>query len=339
VTALADALALPALTADGRDVSVAEVAAAGLHLSQWSGVERRAREAAACAVTGLEGPEEDVRAAAAAFRRERRLLSAEEMEAWLARRGLSAGAWMRWVRGDVARRYMAEGAERPDPEAVTVSAAELWAEALCSGTLARAARRLAELLVVPEHVNEEAPPPDAGAVDAEPLNALGIEPDAVRAILAELPRREVALECLERRVATPEAIEERIRAHQSDWLGVEFRELTLTEENVAREAMLCVRDDSMALEEVAPLAGVGVGEERALLADLPAVLQEPLLSACPGELLGPLVRDGEIALLVVDAKESPSADDPVPSRRAAAELLERALATEITSRVRWHDRL
>jgi hypothetical protein len=268
-----------------------------------------------------------VRAAAAAFRRERRLLSAEEMEAWLARRGLSAGVWMRWVRGELAR---AEGGDDGEPDAVA-----LYAEALCSGALARAARRLAELLVAPEpHAADGAP-----AVDPAPLAALGVDPDGARPVLDALAAGEAALERLAERVASPQAIDERIRARQTDWLAVGFRALTVGAEPAAREALLCVRDDGMALEEVADLAAAPLSREQSLLADAPPALREHLLSASPGEPIGPLERDGAVALLIVDDKRAPGADDPEVVRRARDELLARTLQREVTTRVRWHDRL
>jgi hypothetical protein len=320
MSVLDDALARPALTVDGRDHSVADVAVAALHVSEWAGVLERS------ALAG-EAPEEDVRAAAASFRRRRRLLSADEMEAWLARRGLSAGVWMRWVRADVARGAGATG------RAVEPDAVALYAEALCSGALARAAGRLAELLVAPEP--DGAPP--APPADPAPLAALGIDLDRARDLLATLSARDAALQRLAESVATPQALEERIRSHQTEWLAVEYRRLVVDEEPAAREALLCVRDDGMTLEEVAGLAGAPLSRERAFLADTPPELREHLLSASPGEPVGPL--GGDAAVLIVDAKDAPGTDDPEVVRRAREELLERALEREITARVRWHDRL
>jgi len=322
MSALEDALARPALTVDGRDYTVADVAAAALHVSEWAGVRQRALAG------GAGAPEEEVRAAAAAFRRARRLLSAEEMEAWLARRGLSAGVWMRWVRADVARRAGATGGAA-EPDAVT-----LYAEALCSGALARAGRRLAELLVAPEADAASAPAADPG-----PLAPLGVDLDRARTLLGELPAREAALARLAEQVATPQAVDERVRARQTDWLAVGYRALAVAAEPVAREALLCVRDDGMTLEEVGVLASAPVRARRTLLADAPPALREHLLSASPGEPIGPLAGDGAVAVLVVDAKEPPAAEDAELARRARNELLARALEREVTTRVRWHDRL
>ncbi|MEX2194021.1 MAG: hypothetical protein WD844_01930 [Thermoleophilaceae bacterium] len=342
MSALDDALARPALTVDGRDYAVADVAAAALYLSEWSGVERRACAGTASLDRGdaPQPTEEDVSAAAAAFRRARRLLSAEEMEEWLARRGLTAGAWMRWVRADLGRRRAEEAGGPQQPESGPVTASALWAEALCSGALARSAQRLAELLVAPE-LTDEAVGREQGKAspDPAPLSALGVDPERARAMLDVLPARRVALDRLAERVATPQAVDERLRARQTDWLAVDFRVLALTEETAAREALLCVRDDGLALEEVAQLARAELTRERTVLADAPPALQAHLLSAGPGELVGPLERDGHLAVLIVDAKLSPSPGDPEVSRRARTELLDRALDREMTTRVRRHDRL
>jgi hypothetical protein len=342
MSALDDALARPALTVDGRDYAVADVAATALYISEWNGIERRAQAGAACLDRGdaQQPTDDEVSAAATAFRRARRLLSAEETEAWLARRGLTAGAWMRWVRADLARRQ-AEGSGRPqEPEAGTVDASALWAEALCSEALARAARRLAELLIAPEPTDGRAAQElDERPAEPGPLRALGVDPERARSMLEVLPARHFALEHLAERAVTSQALDERLRAHQTDWLAVDFRALVLREETVAREALLCVRDDGLAFEDVAQLAQVELTREHALLADAPASLQALLLSAGPGELVGPVERDGDVVLLIVDAKATPSIDDPEVRRRARTELLDRLLDRELTTRVRWHDRL
>jgi hypothetical protein len=335
--ALQDALSHPALTVDSRELTVGDVAVAALYLGEWGAVRARAESAIASSEhsggDATSRDDGDVAAAAEAFRRTRRLLAAEDMEAWLARRGLSAGHWMRWVRMDVVRRRRVTppGAGRV-PEAI-----DLYAEAICSGALARAARWLAETLVAPEP--QSGPREGAHTPDPGELEPLGVDRAAALAMLDELRRRAAAVAELAQRVADAGAIAARVSAQQAEWLAIDYRMLALAQETAAREAVLCVRDDGMALEEVAQLAGVDVAHERALLCDVQPVLAAQLLSASRGELIGPVEHGDATAIVVLDAKESPSADDPEIALRARRELLTRALERELAARVRWHDRL
>jgi hypothetical protein len=334
MSGLSDALARSAFSVGHRDVSVADVVTAALYLSEWGGVDQRAR-AGMAALESSDVDEEAVRATAEAFRRPRRLLAAEEMEAWFSRRGLTAGTWMRWVRSDVARR--AAGGAAAGADAPAVGATALYVEGLCSGALARSAQWLAEVVLA-----EDAPPSAPSAprrVDAAALASLGVDQDRADQLLDELIARRGALDRLADRIAGPDAVEARIRAHPSDWLEVEYRVVLVADDSAAREAILCVRDDGMALEEVAELAGSNVRGERALLAEAPPTLRDHLLSATPGELVGPLGVDDGSAVLLVDRKVAPSPQSAEISRRLRSDLLRSHLDREVSARVRWHDRL
>ena len=152
----------------------------------------------------------------------RRLLAAEEMESWLARRGLSAGEWMRWVRMDVARRVTAVPAGDAAPAAGT-----LYTEALCSGALSRSARWLTELLVAPRPQaapgRARARPGPAGAArDRSGPGARGAAGPARAAHRPAGTRRS--------RHRGPDAIASQLRATQAEWLTVDYRVLELDAE-------------------------------------------------------------------------------------------------------------
>ena len=74
------------------------------------------------------------------------------------------------------------------------------------------------------------------------------------------------------------------------------------------------------------------------LADAHPQLQAKLVSASPGELIGPLDQGVGHLLLQLVAKTEPSADDPELRRRAASVLTARAVERELRDRVLWHDR-
>jgi hypothetical protein len=98
-----------------QDYRWADVLAAARAWDQWDEIERRA------ALRPSPASDEDVEQAGQAFRYDRNLLAAEEMEAWLEHWSLTVADWTSWLRGE------------PD----------VWSEAVCSGALAELARDLA----------------------------------------------------------------------------------------------------------------------------------------------------------------------------------------------------
>ncbi len=74
------------------------------------------------------------------------------------------------------------------------------------------------------------------------------------------------------------------------------------------------------------------------LADADSNLRTALVSASPGELIGPVERADGHMLLQVLGKIEPGVDDPELERRAGALLSARAIERELRNRVQWHDR-
>jgi hypothetical protein len=182
-----------------------------------------------------------------------------------------------------------------------------WVEAVCSGALERAAGELA-----------------ARAAAAE---ATG-EPDLERAYNRFLVE-----------AITPEALGSLLEVRKADWIRVDCRTLVLLTEGAAREAALCVRDDGMALAEVAAQAGVEMREHSLYLEDAADELGKALLSARTGELLGPVSLADRHALVLVDDKVEPTLDDPAILRRVQEAARRRAIEREVVNRVTWHERV
>lgn len=182
-----------------------------------------------------------------------------------------------------------------------------WVAAVCSGALERAAHELA-----------------ARAAAAE---ATG-EPDLERAhdrFLAD--------------AVTPETLASLLEARKADWIRVDCRTLVLSSQPAAREAALCVRDDGMALAEVAEQAGVEMRQHSLYLEDAADELGKALLSARTGELLGPVPLADRFALVLVDDKAEPTLDDPEILRRVQEAARKRAIEREVVNRVTWHERV
>ena len=122
-----EVLARPVFSTGEQDYSWADVVAAARAWGRWDDATRPSRAGKG---------ETEVEEAGEAFRYERNLLAAEEMEAWLAHWGLNVGEWRSWLRGD----------------------ADGWPEAVCSGALARLAHDLAARTAAAEAVGRGAGP-------------------------------------------------------------------------------------------------------------------------------------------------------------------------------------
>ena len=291
-------------------------------------VERQTRQGLAClhrlAAEAEALPADALRAAATVFRYERNLLAAEELEAWLDARGLTTSDWNGYLRRLLVRERWADELDRIESEfAVGDDDVEgaLPAEAICTGFLSRAAERLAE--------------------DAALAAALAAADDAVE----DSPDRATLIAALARgadavRARTPSRpeVEREVAAHGLDWIRIEAETLELDDAEAAREAALCVRVDGRPLTDVADECGLPANRLVLYLGDADPELRVALVSASPGELIGPVEHGDGHMLLQLRAKAEPSADDPELGRRAAAVLAARAVERELRDRVVWHER-
>jgi hypothetical protein len=130
----------PAFSVDGAPYSWGDV----LRLAELDGtleeLEHQTRRGLGTARGELEP--EAIRAAAARFRYDRNLLSAEELEAWLARWHLDLADWNAHLRRTLVReRSSAELTVSPAENGALAKAAAV--DAICTGLLEREARKLA----------------------------------------------------------------------------------------------------------------------------------------------------------------------------------------------------
>ena len=263
---------------------------------------------------------ESLRAAATVFRYERSLLAAEELEAWLGARGLTVPDGNGYLRRMLLRERWVDELERIESEYAVgdeeVEAA-LPAEAVCTGFLSRAAERLAE---------------DAALAATD--DAVEDSPDRAT-LIAALAR---GAEAVRARAPSRPEVEREVAAHGLDWIRIEAETLELDDAEAAREAALCVRVDGRPLTDVADECGLPANALLLYLGDADPELRAALVSASPGELIGPVERGDGHMLLQLRAKAEPSADDPELGRRAAAVLAARAVERELRDRVVWHER-
>lgn len=286
-----------------------DVAAFARRHRRWDALVGEAAEGLACERAGHVAPPPLVKEAAKVFRYERRLITAEETETWLRARDLDVAEWMRWVRHTVLR---AEHPETPAGGADAKVEALIWVTGRCGGLLDELASDLAARVAAHATLTGAVPSRDDEVDDAV---------DHLRAA-----------------VVTDEAVGAEVGRRQLDWLGVETEEACFVTADAAREAVLCVRDDGLALAEVAKLADVPYARRRTRLAELDAALRPIVLGARLDEVVGPVPMHDGFVVVRVESKVVPAVDDPEVARRAADAVLAVALRRAVEERVRWHDR-
>lgn len=268
-------------------------------------------------------PEPDGKAAEVGFRRARRLLAADELEEWLAENRLTVAEWRAYV----------HGGEPVNP----------WIAGICSGTFDTWKQRLAEragALAAADPKPTPSPPPAAWFAhmpDADAAARIGIPVDEVAVRTELLWQAERALERLRIDAAAGDAIARTVAANNADWLRVDWELLEAGDENVAREAALLVREDGMNLPDVARVAGLPLAADRVFVGEQPAEIQPKLLSAAPGELVGPLALGGTGTWLLAHVRDKlvASADDPEIRSRAEAAAVKAAIERVVREEVRW----
>lgn len=307
----------PAFVLDGEDVVWARVVEEARRSGAWRSVEAAAREGVACLAADLAAGQAPSRAEVGAFaeqwRTTRRLTAAEDMEAWLAHWDLDVRAFLAHARRTVARQAHPgdatelAAAHRPPDDRL---APEVWSTAVFSGALERAARDLAGRLAVRARLVAD--------------GAAGPEDDL-----------DEVMESFRGRVVTTPALEEELRTRQLDWIRIDGSVLVLASAEAAREGRLCLLDDGATPAELAATTGTVSRRQRLLVGDVPEDERPALLAAQPGDVVGPLARDGTWELLAVTGRVLPSVDDVDLRRRAEQVVWSRALAREIDEHVTW----
>jgi hypothetical protein len=276
-----------------------------------------ARHALACSralsEAGTPPQLDDVSAAATRFRYERDLLSAEELDAWLARWHLELSDWTGYLHRVLSvATFGGELGDAGGPAEGGELSAAVAADAICSGMLEREAARFA-----------------ADAALARSLAAGGLDR---RVLIAQ-----IGGEASEARQALEAAadVEREIGVRALEWTRIDAELLELADADAAREAALCVRVDGRPLADVAADIGVTVEPRALYLEEAEQERLTELLGAAPGELVGPFARDGVFLLVHVHSRTRPSVADPELQRRATSYLVQHATQRAIESRVRW----
>jgi len=332
----------PVFRAAGRLFYWEDVLLTAAARGRWAEFERRTREGLACVAyyealeSELEEPEDLIEEAGQEFRYERELITAQEMEQWLADREIPTTEWLEHIRRGVLHSEVGQRLEDlllRYPVAEEPLANALRVDFLCSGMAGTSTDELAETAAAAVAFGawEGLTPVPTGLPPLPP--GLPVARAAERWPL--LRQLEEGAEQFRRSVLTPAAILKEIGGNQMEWLLLECQSLVFPDEAQAREAALCIRDDGIPIEEVAAAAHAPVAESRFYLDQLEPAVRLAFLSARAGEIIGPVPAEQEFTLYRVIRKENPTERDPAIRERAEAGILRRALGDEFRRRIEW----
>jgi hypothetical protein len=333
-----------------------EVVLAAALRGEWIPVVDRVREELACEqraqTEGSPLAEGALSKACEEFRYAHALVSADETEAWLKRRGLSGSTWAVALHRSLLRAYWI--AELADTRVRFAASDDALADALWPGSvISGEADRWCAALAERSALSAESPgvPASAAAeIDAllgsdevaENLRACNLIASQDRGGGRENLRRLAAVEIqfrqIQKREVEAKAVAECVAAHCLDWIYYEGYTMSFPEESMAREACLRLRRDGDSIAEVAADAGVPVSDFHYFVEDADPRLGAFLIGAAENELLGPIALESEFALYWVTRRALPSADDEAIWQRAADRIRANRAAEAINTHVTWAGR-
>jgi hypothetical protein len=282
----------------------------------------------------LELDDSAISAAAEEFRYRHDLITAEETEAWLANRGLTFDNFSDYF----ARQYCVGTVDEgfsPEQIGYTSAAPELRdlfvAGLILSGALEDMTIKLMWRLAARCAGKE----PTSEAISAEKrkfLHRISVEPAQLAHWLKESGRDSQWLnEMLAIEAAygahcdtllVPEARQRELMALRLHLTRFEIELIELESHDAAKEALFCVREDGMSMEEVATEGRYPYRRADLLLEDLPAEAQQKYLSVPEGDLLEPMPHGDGFELCRVIKKVEPRLEDPSVKSRVDQRLLD-----------------
>lgn len=290
--------------------------------------ERRADE------LELELDESAISAAAEEFRYRHDLITAEETEAWLANRGLTFDDFSNYF----ARQYCVAALDEissPEQIGYTRAAPELRglfvAELIFSGILETMTTKLMWRLAA-RCTGKESTSEAIAAEKRKFLHRINIEPAQLSHWLEELGRDSqwlnemLAIEAAYRAhcdaLLVPEARQRQLMALRLHLTRFEIELMELESHDAAKEALFCVREDGMSMEEVATEGRYPYRVADFCLEEVPADAQQKYLSVSPGHVLGPIPHGDGFELCRIIKKIEPRLEDPMVKSRVDQRLLE-----------------
>jgi hypothetical protein len=291
----------------------------------------------------LEVDDDALNEAAEAFRYQHDLIAAEEMEQWLGRRGLTLGEFSDYLGRQYWHRTVGEEVEPEDSDLTSASADRrgvFTAELMFSGELDRLTTRLMwrlAALAASEEIDSERIAVarrmffDRNEISTselrERLNRMARDDqwfDEILALEAAYCQHSEAL-------LNPQARKRELAMLRLPLTRFEAEVIELESSDAAKEALFCVREDGVSMEEVAAEGRYPYRRIAFLQEDIPSELEQKFLSVAAGDVLEPFVRGDGFELYRITKKVEPQLDDPAVQRRIDQRLVERHFS-DLTSK-------
>ena len=283
----------------------------------------------------LELDESAISDAAEEFRYQHDLITAEETEGWLANRGLTLEDFSDYF----ARQYCAGAVpEGFSPEKVGYNSAhselrELFvAEVILSGELEEMTTKLMWRLAA-RCAGPELGPDAVAAEERGFFERITITRAQLGKWLERLGRNAewfnemLVLEATYRgcceTLLVPHARQRELTMLQMPLTRLETEVIEVESRDAAQEALFCIREDGMSMEEVAAESRYPYRRADFVLEDIAIEAQQRFFSVSAGDLLEPIARGDGFELCRVVNKIEPQADDPTVKLRIDQRLLDR----------------
>jgi hypothetical protein len=301
-----------------------EIVIAAQLWGEWHGFVDSVRQSLAClrleTQTVRQLTATEMREAATAFRYARNLISAEDTRDWLDRWDVSHSDWMTYLRGRLLVEMAGPSASASvkdisDQEVAGV----IRTHAICAGKVEEWRLKLA----------------GRAAVAAQSTRFSGTDRSTVASRRELVTTIEAEFERQQREIASPKLIERKIADHRLDWIRFDCRYVWFSEEPVAREAALCLREDGLSLEEVAHEALAIVQRWDFYLDEIEEDVRPYFLAARRGECLGPVRMLEGFPLFAINDKQMPAPADPRIRERAEQAIIADFTRQAINDRVKW----
>ena len=288
----------------------------------------------------LELDDETIDAAAEAFRYNHDLITAEETEQWLDARSLSLADFTDYLIRQHWPSAISEKIEPDDIDLISASPEErelFTVELLFSGELERLNTRMMWRLAALAATGESNLDPEKIRAERGAFfDRTRIAETQLTDWLARLGRDEnwldqmVTMEAAHRslceKTLTSEARQKQLASLRMPLTQFEAEVLELESGEAAKEAMLCIRQDGMSMEEVAAEARYPYRRLTFLHEIVPEELKQKFWSAAVGDVLDPLPRGEGFELYRITKKIEPDPTDPEVQQRIDEHLLERQFA-------------
>ena len=283
--------------------------------------------------------------AAEAFRYQHDLITAEETEAWLVKRGLTFGEFSDFFTRRYYARAVGEDVVADDVEYNSASSdlrQSFMAELVFAGEFDRIAtdfiRRLAARCAEPKPTSEAISFEDCRFFQHSNLKPQDLT-DWLKKIgrdrgwFAEMLAMEAVYHSCCQRILVPQARQRELAELQLRLTQFETELIGFKSRDAAKEALFCVREDGMAMEQVAAEGPYPYCRATFTLEDIPGDAQQTFASVSAGDILGPLARPDGFELCRVIARIEPQPDDPNVQARIDRRLLERHFSEVATRHI------